>query len=547
MSLTERFEEFMAKVDWDELTTGEKEALYEATYGAPNEDGIPFKVITDDNDNVIIEYVQENARIKIPRDHLRDFRQWLEETYMGGELGEAYLAEKAEKEKDEAREMRKIRYAYEVDQVVLGKLKKYFSPYSIGRDENIGGDKFEWRADFVVYDNLNGYRLIIEVKPFDYISIDNFLQIFAPIYNGELDVYYILTDGQRAVYAHSPGEIIMELSLSILLAKISTRMEALQDSFEVESAKKCFLRAIEETKTGDKGEKIKKRNELIEFVKSLSKKDIESDEKKKICNLKEDKESQLFKLLVGTYAGSIVRFSSARRLYKILEDGKMDMCSLVCMNDPSEKDYADRYLGLPNIIDNAKDTFIISACSTDKENDLTTWRLYGDDTKGICIRLELNRDFNLTKNGFYLARISYGEAPNVHYELDIIKNIFSFFKEIGWRFTFCNWGVWKHFFKKHSYAIEDEIRLLYMPNRKSKNEGKWYKDDRTGIYSEMKLFDLTDSKAFPLTIGKVILGTNFPYPVENVKQFTARLKETKILTIGSKDEVFVKSKIEDYR
>ena len=264
MSLIERFKQFMAKVDWSELTIGEKEALYEATYGVPNGDGIPFKVIPGNKEETIrIIYGDEETQLKLRKSDLKKFRKWLEDTYMGKEVGEVWLSMEREREWDEERNLRNTRYTYETNKSVLSALKMFFSLYNIGRDVTISKNGLFQKADYVVYDNL----------------------------------------------------------------------------------------------------------------------------------------------------------------------------------------------------------------------------------------------------------------------------------------------------KTHSYAIEDEIRLIYIPEKRLATkwhtdpipESKWFKDDRTGIYSEMKLFDLKTYSGFPLRISKIILGTKFPYPDENVKQFTARLKETNILTSQKKENVFVRSEIEDYR
>ena len=83
MRLEERFEQFMAKVDWFELSLGEQEALYEATRGVPNAEGIPFSVIEKENGESVIRYLDE-AEIILSHDELHKFSRWLEATYMDG-------------------------------------------------------------------------------------------------------------------------------------------------------------------------------------------------------------------------------------------------------------------------------------------------------------------------------------------------------------------------------------------------------------------------------------------------------------------------------
>ena len=554
MSLIESFRQFMAKVDWSELTIGEKEALYQSTYGVPNGEGIPFKVIPDNKEETIrIIYGDDETQLELRKVDLKKFRKWLEDTYMEKEVGEVWLSMERERERDEERNLRNTRYIYETNKSVLSALKMFFSLYNIGKDVTISKNGLSQKADYVVYDNRWNYRIVICVKPYDFISIVSFKNVFNHIIDAYPDAYFILTDGQQAVVAKASENPIMHTSFVISLSRLHSQFvsqppQPLQDK----EAKQLLTSAINNVRIS-KDNKTKKE-QLLAFVDTLTEKDFVFTNSE-ICYLNEKKESQFFQLLVGTYWGSIVRFSSARRLYALLENGKMDMCSLVCMNDPSEQNYADRYIGLPEVMVASRDSFIISACAAERENDLTLWRLYGDDAKGICIKFDLWSESDLEKHGFYLGRVSYGSTKSAHYELEIISTIYAAFGEKGWKFIFQNWDIWKHFFKTHSYAIEDEIRLIYIPEKRLATkwhidpipESKWFKDDRTGIYSEMKLFDLTTNSGFPLRLSKIILGTKFPYPDENVKQFTARLKETKILTTEKKENVFVRSEIEDYR
>ena len=219
------------------------------------------------------------------------------------------------------------------------------------------------------------------------------------------------------------------------------------------------------------------------------------------------------------------------------------------MNDPSEKDYADNFIGVQEeAIDNSADTFIISACDENSETNLTMWRLYGDDAKGVCLKFWIDKT-KLNQNGFYLAPVSYAKSHKDHYELNIIKNILVQPKSKRWKIELSEWNVWKHFFKQHTYAVEREIRLVYLPSEFIPiAKSIWFVDDRTSVFSEMKAFDLSKSTAFPLTLSRVILGTKFPRNEENIPQYKRRLTASHICIHKTEDKELVsRCDIENYR
>lgn len=77
--------------------------------------------------------------------------------------------------------------------------------------------------------------------------------------------------------------------------------------------------------------------------------------------------------------------------------------------------------------------------------------------------------------------------------------------------TLMNWYIWKHFFKSHHFAVEDEVRLLYIPPQDGATQVKWIKNEANLIVSKMLLFDLmtkttSSKKQFPMTIEHVFIG-----------------------------------------
>lgn len=72
-------------------------------------------------------------------------------------------------------------------------------------------------------------------------------------------------------------------------------------------------------------------------------------------------------------------------------------------------------------------------------------------------------------------------------------------------------------------------------------------DDRTSVYSEKRIFDLTAKKSsFPLKLSQIILGSRFPGAEENVSQIKKCFERTKIIT-GTPIENIVDYRKFDYK
>jgi len=94
-----------------------------------------------------------------------------------------------------------------------------------------------------------------------------------------------------------------------------------------------------------------------------------------------------------------------------MKNGSHVMCSITCMNDKGETSYADKYVGYgayansTTSIKENNDCFILSCCNKDMVDNLTMWRLYGNDGKGVC----LEYDVDITKidgKEFFFIHIS---------------------------------------------------------------------------------------------------------------------------------------------
>lgn len=100
-NLISKYETFMNVVDWDELTIGEKEVLYDMTYSKHDNHCTPFNISFKGDQIKLVYQINPKDGLSIHRKELPDFRKWLEDTYMNGEDGYSYLDFLRAMEKDE--------------------------------------------------------------------------------------------------------------------------------------------------------------------------------------------------------------------------------------------------------------------------------------------------------------------------------------------------------------------------------------------------------------------------------------------------------------
>ena len=442
-------------------------------------------------------------------------------------------------------------YESELEKYVYKLLLNLYSPHSIAREVKYANARGVYYADFVITTKNSNCQIIIEAKSTHLIEERTLIRLIERVYPQPIQTYFVLTDGAKALIVDKIGQKPKEQDFESFLSEQKTTQVA---ALQIENIKIKLHEAIEKSDQNIQDENIRNSHDgikrmLHDYVESLKQDDIKNDNKDNhIFWINESKQREFYQLLLKKEdIKQVVKFSGARSLYNMLDNHTMNMCSLICMNDPSEKDYADTYLGTKEPVDNSANTFIISTCDINVENDLTMWRLYADDTKGICTRFDINTN-KIGTNGFFLSHVSYATENGYHYELEIIKSI----KDNIPNFVFNEWNIWKHFFKKNQYAIEREIRLLYFPeddNRINEVDSKWFKDAKTEIYSEMKLFDLTKADThFPFTLNAVVLGTNFPQKKDNAVQFNNRFAKSNIIrNVPDQGDYVLPSTIEDYR
>ena len=353
-------------------------------------------------------------------------------------------------------------------------------------------------------------------------------------------VLFVITDGNRYLFDYlGIVEIVtsFDIFIKLVLEKDSTPYTL------VKTSKYC--KELQEIV----GEYGLKNQELLKWFIGLDEKRIFEENGISIRFSSVELENHFFLNLVGHVSDDMFcRYTSLDSLFSILEKQEQNMCCLVCMNDKGELSYVDDKISIPysSVPDNPNDCFILSLLPITHKDELTFWRLYGCNASGACITYGMGKELKEGRvSGFYLAQVSYERKDGSHPELDFIKRIVTQGLSSGKVFTFRNWHIWKHFFKSKHFAVEDEVRLLYIPPEDSTATVKWIKNETNLIVSKMLLFDLKakpkHKMLFPLSIDHVYIGPKITDP-QVVEQFdymrTCNLNTIKAIEPSSIQDIY---------
>ena len=266
-----------------------------------------------------------------------------------------------------------------------------------------------------------------------------------------------------------------------------------------------------------------------------------------------DFEQKLFSILLrmNNDIKSVCRYTTLNSALRIIDSKKNSLCSIVCMNDKSECYYVDKYL-----YDNAPEklsemsagriaelnsNFIMSCSDIKMKDDLTMWRMYGDEAKGVCMEYSVDND--IAAHHFFLAPVSYARQNDSHPELDFVKELQQYELK-KYRLIFRTIDIWKHFFKPANYASENEIRLLYVEMQPANY--KWIQTSEP-ILAPVVEFGIgkTSPGYFPLQLKGIMLGPKCVEKDTNSAQMKYRidLQQLKV----TKDFNVSMSKIDNYR
>lgn len=417
------------------------------------------------------------------------------------------------------------------------------------------------RADFVL---VKGFEILacIEVKTdLSNRKILALAQKQVRLYQNDIRSYWaIVTDGNR-YYIQSitddkfeeieSAEAILQIILGINNEN-EKNASTDKDVSEIELLRRRFLEICKEYSN-----RISTIEQIEDVLKDVSNANCEVSPTR--FSFKHSFENCFFQALLGTYAKEdVVRYIPFASAYRSLNEQTIGMVSLIGMNDVSECYYADQYIAkkkgekpskniLPAERKILNNTYILSCNDSSKEDDLTMWRLYGDNCKGACVKMLIEKDIIDKNDTFILAPVSYGQDEDTHQELDFAHSILSI-EVAGKNPTFETWCYWKHFFKDYRYSVEKEVRLLYTGNGCGKRN--WILVNDNEIPCTISIFPVKSlpnhSNDFPMTLKEIIIGSKCTDRETKESQFKELIKER---NAGyDKDFTEVKlSKIDNYR
>lgn len=180
----------------------------------------------------------------------------------------------------------------------------------------------------------------------------------------------------------------------------------------------------------------------------------------------------------------------------------------------------------------------ISSCST-KYDNLTMWRLYGDNSKGASITIELNDDYKT--NPFYIKKLYYKNIERIKSKIQFLN---AQINELGYALDSKMFSLFPFFIKSYHYDIEAEVRILYdksLNGNLDTTKCEWgisepYKIIRP--YVDINIFVGNDKEynpILPFKITEIVLGPNCPFTKRNIEQIKH------YLSINGLNEIEVKA------
>jgi len=320
----------------------------------------------------------------------------------------------------------------------------------------------------------------------------------------------------------------------------------LKQGEEVLKEKECTVEVIIEEVFGDIENKLQKKKDVAQLLGKLMgfyilPDEIEYDIKDKAYHFRDWNKptgreflwfSNYFRNLMGStqtnnqlYDWHIAKYTSLDTALKILSSGTMRMMSVTAMNDKLEighlygklQNEDSAYIEDKTKVHFARHRYI--TCFTNRIDDLTMWRLYGDNAQGVCLVFSEPYECNYYLPVDYSGRDSgiYRKAKKICKELDKQRIKFTF-KSLE--------TIWQYFLKPKGFRDEHELRYLKIDN--SKPDG--YTLASNGVISTYKDYSLImddehPENSFPATLQGIILGPNMKNAEINKFQLEALADE----------------------
>lgn len=416
------------------------------------------------------------------------------------------------------------------------------------------------RLEFDLMIHRNGRPfIIIEIKSASFlkeIKANTFISIAAPALNFTNASFYLFTDGEN--FNLIDGTEFFKFS-EISKDSLGELFKKAPELIAISTNKQFLFDTIR-----NGFEELGLYEEWSSFFDNSQPEDvIDFDDKTATYLFKgnpfdlESFENKFFRCLLPKFSDStIYRYTTVSSLESMLKYNTYRMSGIVGMNDPTEIDYVDYLVyGWRKPLDEWSTTeveeinkvFISSCSSLEKEDDLTLWRLYGDDSKGVSLKLEVHNDS--IKHNMIVASVSYGEKDGSHKQIELMKKLtVDFFNLKSARFEFKTYHIWKHFFKPFQYEVEKEVRLLYIKNEDIKPiKEEWVVTYGDKIFNPVVDFKL-NAVGFPVMVKEITLGPNTPEKNVNKAQITEYIRQLTLKPDYNISDLIVKiSSINNYR
>jgi hypothetical protein len=215
-------------------------------------------------------------------------------------------------------------------------------------------------------------------------------------------------------------------------------------------------------------------------------------------------------------AKKFIHFSSVNKANSIIESGQIRLYNLSHQNDPKEYKFAAQILG-----ENPRDyekirrrIYSLSMCEPELENNLTLWRFYADDTRGIAFVFKIVNN-PMDWMHFHLSQIYYGKVEKLE-KYKINKEEFE--QKNNFRFHL-GLDRFLGFHKSDQYSVEQEGRLVHVHKEhdnlfsflpKPINNNSLPEYITLELYNNNEHREVDSHKDQPLIeIEEIILGPNF--------------------------------------
>lgn len=364
--------------------------------------------------------------------------------------------------------------------------------WQIEREPSIDGK----RPDFVIYKDKKPY-ITVEVK--------------ANLSNPRQYYYGLRQLGANYEFLHLPCGILTD-SDTYIVYNVVQQQEIQHTS--IKEALDCAQELVSQW-NADAAIKEKKEQILVELT-ELCKEHKDELLKFDVCiengviKLHQEDELKLFDWLVAPIAKEtqVCRYVSVYTLFASLDNNSYRLNASEGMNDRSDCNYLQKSLNESSVgvsqgwfkYENKNSVYMMSCAGDPKVEDLTMWRLYGDDARGVCLLFDVEE----LPKGFYLRAVRYDD--------ELVKKIRTFVTNIGdanCHFEFNYLELWGAYFKSEDYKIEEEIRLVYieeLADWKPQNPKRWVLTNSNQMPNKYVEFQVSPTTLFPLKLKTVIIG-----------------------------------------